>query len=117
MISPSEIWLVDFGDPHPSEPAYTRPAVIIGPPTGFGERFPLVFVAPLTTRAQENSLHVELEPTPASGLDAVSYVQTEGLRSIGKSRLVHRMGEVDPVAMREIRVVLARLLAIDRRSL
>jgi mRNA interferase MazF len=116
MISPSEIWLVDFGDPYPSEPAYTRPAVVIGPPTAFGDRFPLVFVAPLTSRAQENSLHLELEPTPASGLDVVSYVQTEGLRSIGNSRLVHRIGEVDPIAMHEIRMVLGRLLGIDRRS-
>lgn len=115
MTSPSELWLVDFGDPHPSEPAYRRPALVVGPPEYFGERFPLVLVAPVTSTAHGISLHIEIEPTETSGLATTSYVQTEGVRSIGQTRLIHHIGRIDPLEMRAVRIALARLLGLDGR--
>ena len=115
MTSLSELWLIDFGEPYPSEPAHARPALILGPPHEFGERFPFVIVAPLTSTARGISLHVEIEPTLKSGLASTSYVQVEAVRSIAKSRLVHRIGSIDTIEMRSVRVALARLLSFDAR--
>ena len=77
MASIDDIWLVDFGEPFPAEPANHRPALILGPPEAFGASFPYAIVAPLTTAKRGLSLHVEIEANDDSGLDATSYVQCE----------------------------------------
>lgn len=82
-----------------------RPAVIVGRTEQFGDRFPYVLLVPTTTTRREFGLHVEIEPDPMNGLDQVSYAQCELLRSVGKTRLVHRMGFAAADTMR----------AIDRR--
>ena len=60
MASVDDLWLVDFGDPYPGEPAAHRPA--LGPPDTFGADFPFVIVASLTTVPRGLSLHVEIDP-------------------------------------------------------
>jgi mRNA-degrading endonuclease toxin of MazEF toxin-antitoxin module len=40
MASVDDVWLVDFGDAYPGEPASHRPALILGPPETFGTSFP-----------------------------------------------------------------------------
>ena len=44
MASIDDLWLVDFGEPYPGEPAAHRPALVIGPPETFGPAFPFVIV-------------------------------------------------------------------------
>lgn len=95
MASVDELWIVDFGDPYPSEPALRRPALIVGPPGTFGANFPFVIVLPLTTTRRGLSLHVEVEATDQTGLSETSYVQCELIRSINCNRLVRRLGVVD----------------------
>lgn len=95
MASIGELWLVDFGEPYPGEQAAHRPALVIGPPDTFGSSFPFAIVAPLTTTRRGLSLHVEVDPTSESGLDEVSYVQCELIRSTNRRRLRHRLGTVD----------------------
>jgi mRNA interferase MazF len=58
-------------------------------------REPFVLVTPLTTTSRGLSLHVEVEPTDESGLDEVSYIQCELLRSINRRGLVHRLGAIN----------------------
>jgi mRNA interferase MazF len=95
MASIDDLWLVDFGEPYPGEPAAHRPALVIGPPDTFGPAFPFVIVTPLTTTQRRLSLHVEVEPTAETGLNEISYIQCELLRSINRKRLVHRLGTID----------------------
>jgi mRNA-degrading endonuclease toxin of MazEF toxin-antitoxin module len=95
MASPDELWLVDFGESFPGEPAHHRPALVIGPPDTVGADFPFVIVCPLTTVDRGRSLHVEVEPTPASGLDEHGHVQCELVRSVNRRWLVHQLGAVD----------------------
>ncbi len=95
MASRDEIWLTDFGDPYPGEPAQHRPALVIGPPDAFGSDFPFVIVAPLTTTRRGLSLHIEVEPDDDNGLSELSYVQCELLRSLNRRRLSVRLGVVD----------------------
>jgi len=96
MASVDDLWIVDFGEPFPGEPAAHRPALVLGPPDTFGADFPFVIVAPLTTTNRGLSLHIEVEATEETGLDSTSYVQCELIRSISRRRLVHHIGAIGP---------------------
>lgn len=111
MASVDDLWLVDFGEPYPGEPARHRPAVVLGPPEAFGSRFPFVIVAPLTTTRRGLSLHVEVEPSPSAGLGEISYVQCELIRSVNRKRLVHRLGAVDKTTSEQVAGVVSTLLS------
>ena len=110
MASIDDLWLVDFGDPYPGEPAAYRPALILGPPDTFGPGFPHVIVAPLTTTRRGLSLHVEVEATKFTGLDTTSYVQCELIRSINHRRLVHHLGSIDESVSTTVTSVVRTLL-------
>ena len=110
MVSADDLWLVDFGEPYPGEPAAHRPALVLGPPDTFGPDFPFVIVVPLTTARRGLSLHVEIEPGRDTGLHETSYAQCELIRSINRRRLVHRLGQVDSDASFEVASVVKTLL-------
>ena len=111
MASVDDLWLVDFGQPYPGEPASYRPALILGPPDTFGPGFPFVIVAPLTTTRRELSLHIEVAAAPETGLDTTSYVQCELIRSINSKRLVHRLGTIGPETTNQVSTVIKTLLS------
>jgi mRNA interferase MazF len=110
MASVDDLWLVDFGEPYPAEPAHHRPALVLGPPDTFGPDFPFVIVSPLTTTRRGLSLHVEVEATEDTGLDDTSYVQCELIRSINRRRLVHQLGAIDLATSRRVTEVVRTLL-------
>jgi mRNA interferase MazF len=111
MASVDDLWLVDFGQPYPGEPASYRPALILGPPDTFGPGFPFVIVAPLTTTRRGLSLHIEVEAAQNTGLDTTSYVQCELIRSINSNRLVHRLGTIGPETTNQVTSVIKTLLS------
>ncbi len=110
MASVDELWLVDFGEPFPGEPAHHRPALVLGPPDTFGADYPFVIVCPLSTTRRGLSLHVEVEATDTTGLDNTSYIQSELLRSINRRRLVHRMGTIDLATSDRVTEIVKTLL-------
>ena len=110
MASPDELWLVDFGDPFPGEPAHHRPALVVGPPDTFGADFPFVILCPLTTTRRGLLLHVEVEPTEITGLGHPSYVQCELVRSVNRRRLVHQLGTIDAATSAQVTEILRTLL-------
>jgi len=110
MASVDDLWLVDFGPAHPGEPAAQRPALVIGPPDAFGARFSYVVLVPLTTTWRDLPLHVEIEATPATGLDRTSYARCELLRSVAATRLIHRLGTIDLTTSRAVDRVIRTLL-------
>lgn len=110
MASVDDLWLVDFGARYPAEPAFHRPTLVIGPPDTFGSGFPFVVVAPLTTTHRELSLHIEVEATDGTGLNEISYIQCELLRSINRNRLVRRLGIIDSDTSRRVATVIRTLL-------
>ena len=110
MASVDDLWLVDFGEPHPSEPAFQRPALVLGPPNTFGATFPTVIVAPLTTTNRSLSLHGEVGATFQTGLNQTSFVQCEMIRSINKIRLIDRLGVVDRDTARDVHAIIKILL-------
>jgi len=111
MASIDDLWLVDFGEPYPGEPAARRPALVLGPPDSFGPAFPFVIVTPLTTTRRGLSLHVELEPSDENGLDETSYIQCELLRSISLKRLAYHLGTIDADTSLRVASVVRTLLS------
>lgn len=110
MASIDELWLVDFGRPHPREPASRRPALVLGPPDTFGAGFPLVILAPLTTTHRRLSLHVEVQADTATGLRETSYVQCELIRSVSTRRLLHKIGTIDTNTSLQVDTIVRTLL-------
>lgn len=110
MASVDDLWLVDFGEPYPGEPAFHRPALVVGPPDTFGPGFPFVILVPLTTMDRGLSLHLEVEATPKTGLDETSFVQCELIRSVSSKRLIHRLGAIDVGQSHQVEVILRTLL-------
>jgi mRNA interferase MazF len=111
MASTGELWGGGgAAAPQPAEPASRRPALILGPPDTFGQDFPFVIVAPLTSSARGLSLHVEVDANRDTGLDEVSYVQCELIRSINRRRLLHRLGGVGPEVAHEVATIVKTLL-------
>lgn len=110
MASVDDLWLVDFGEPYPGEPAAHRPALILGPPDAFGPGFPFVIVTPLTTARRGLSLHIEVDATAGTGLDTTSYIQCELIRSINRNRLVHRLGAITPDISNQVTTIIRTLL-------
>ena len=110
MASVNDLWLTDFGEPHPGEPAAHRPALVVGPPDTFGPDFPFVIVTPITTTQRGLSLHVEVEATATTGLDHISYIQCELIRSVNRNRLIHRLGAIDPNTSHRVTTVIKTLL-------
>jgi len=110
MASTDDIWIVDFGEPYPAEPAAHRPALVIGPPDTFGIDFPFVILVPLTTTRRGLSLHVEIEPSVETGLRETSYVQCELIRSVNRQRLVRRIGDVSSDVSHQVSTVIRTLL-------
>jgi mRNA interferase MazF len=110
MASPDELWLVDFGDPFPGEPAHHRPALVVGPSRLFPDTLPFIIVMPLTTTRRGLLLHVEIEPSIGNGLHETSYVQCEWVRSINRRRLVQQLGRAEPAVTHEVSRILRTLL-------
>ena len=110
MASIDELWLVDFGPPHAGEPAFRRPALVLGPPDTFGASFPLVILAPLTTTPRQLSLHVEVQANSATGLRHTSYVQCELIRSVNIRRLLHKIGTIDATTSLQVNTIVRTLL-------
>jgi mRNA interferase MazF len=110
MASVDDLWLVDFGQRYPGEPASYRPALILGPPDTFGPGFPFVVVTPLTTSRRGLSLHIEVEATATTGLDTTSYIQCELIRSVNTNRLIHHLGTVGSDTRHRVATVIKTLL-------
>lgn len=105
-----DIWLVNLGEAFPNEPAFVRPAVVVGPPRSFAGKLPVCFVVPLTTTARGLDLHVEIEASVNNGLNDTSYAQSEKLRSVSSARLVQKLGMCSFTELHAIRQLIRELL-------
>lgn len=110
MASIDDLWMVDFGRPYPGEPAFQRPALIVGPPDTFGSAFPYSIVLPLTSSSRGLSLHVEVESSDDTGLVEDSYVQCEQIRSVNRKRLTRKLGSINAETSNRVDAVLKTLL-------
>ncbi|MBI5184975.1 MAG: type II toxin-antitoxin system PemK/MazF family toxin [Nitrospinae bacterium] len=96
-----EIYWVKLDPAIGSEISKTRPAVIISNDTGnrYSDR---VIVAPITSKGMEKVYPFEVEITAESGVSDVSKILLDQIRTIDKSRLGKRIGQLNNKKMEEV---------------
>lgn len=104
-----EVWLVDLGEPIGHESGAIRPAAVASDDRA--NTHGLVVLCPITRTRRAYPTHVETTPGN-SGLDDVSYVQTEQIRTVSTRRLVHRTGALDSTEQDQVDRCLRFLLGL-----
>ncbi len=105
-------------EPQGHEQEGLRPAVVIGVPENVGTpRFPLVFVAPLTSDRGQTwaSGSPDLYPRfPAglAGLRSPSIVLTDQVRALDLSRISRRRGQLTATELAPLQAVLRKVLGL-----
>ena len=98
-MSRGDIVLLDLGTPIGHEAGYERPALVVSDDRMLDVG--LLTVCPITSTAQGWPSHLEIEPG-RSGLDRVSYVQTEQVRTVSSARVKRTVGSVDIVVLHAV---------------
>ena len=105
-----EIWLTVFGAALRGEPGKNRPAVVLSvDELQVDKPDDLIVVVPFSSSATPSLLRPAVDPT--TGIDKPSAVICRGIRGVARSRLLRRIGEVNPEKMAEIDHALGLVLA------
>ena len=98
-----EIYLVELGATRGSEIKKTRPAVVIQNDIG-NRHSPITIMATITSQLSPVAYPVEvlIQPGRGSGLSMPSAINLGQIRSVGRERLVKRLGAADPATMRKV---------------
>lgn len=108
-----EIWLVALGAPRAGEPGKTRPAVVISvDELSTGAPADLIVVVPLSSSQARSAIRIKIGPS--AGIARPSRAICRAIRAVVPSRLVRRLGSVEPVVMEEIESALTLILGLDR---
>lgn len=90
MVSRGEVWLVNLDPAVGSEIRKSRPCVVISPPE-LNEHLKTVIVAPVTSQGFQAPFRISLTFQGTTGL-----VLLDQLRTIDKSRLIKKLGRIQP---------------------
>lgn len=106
-----DIWLADLDPTKGREQAGKRPGVIISVDRFNHGPADLVVILPVTTRDKGIPFHVQIAP-PEGGVDSVSFIKCEDIRSISKERLCKKLGKISATTMASIQDRIRILLGI-----
>jgi mRNA interferase MazF len=111
-----EVWLASFGAGRDGEPAKNRPAVVISVDelNADARGSDLIVVVPLSSSRARSPLRPEV--LPDAGIDRDSRAICRAVRSVARSRLLHRLGAVGPEPLAEIERALALILGLGRAA-
>lgn len=104
-----EVWLVDLDPVRGHEQAGRRPALVVSVDALNQSAAELAIVLPITSRRKNVRSHVPVQP-PEGGLDRISFVKCEDVRSVSTIRLDRRLGAVGSETMRSVEDRLRLLL-------
>lgn len=105
VIKRFEIFLVNLDPTVGSEIKKTRPCLIISP-NQMNQFISTVIVAPLTTKGKSYPTRVACKLQGKQGM-----VVLDQLRTVDKSRLIHKIGRLDAKTQTEVLRVLAEIFA------
>lgn len=107
-----EVWLVSFGAARPGEPGKNRPAIVISSNSlGTGTAADLVVVVPLSSSSAPSVLRPEIQGI--DGVDRPSRAICRSIRGVANSRLLRRLGVLEPAALNEVERALMLILELD----
>jgi mRNA interferase MazF len=90
VVSRGEIWLINLDPTVGSEIRKSRPCVVISPPE-LNDHLKTVIVAPMTSQGFQAPFRIALKFQGTTGL-----VLLDQLRTIDKSRLIKKLGRIQP---------------------
>ncbi len=105
MVKRFEVYLVRLDPTLGSEIQKTRPCAVVSPDQ-MNRHIQTVIVAPMTTRSRKYPTRVECEFDGKQG-----QVVLDQIRTVDKTRLVKRLGELDGETQEEVLRVLAEIFA------
>lgn len=107
-----DVWLVAFGAARRGEQGKHRPAVIVSADELLvGHPDELVVVVPISSSLAGSALRPAVSPD--EGVDTSSVAVCRGVRSLGRSRLLERLGSLGPATMGTVDSALAVILGIE----
>ena len=104
-----EIWEMYFNPTEGSEQSGRRPAVIISG-NMMNQYLNVVIVCPLTTKVKNYKGNIVLEPDNLNKLTQQSEVLVFHVRSVSKSRLKKKIGEISLAQLSELKLGLDDIL-------
>lgn len=112
MLTPGDIVDLDLGLPSGSEAGLRRPAIVVTAARVLRGGPNVIQVVPLTRTIRQSGAEIVIEPDEHNRLTARSSAQCQQVRSVATSRIHHRVGNIGPVALGEVRETLALLLDV-----
>lgn len=106
-----DVWLVDLDPVEGREQAGRRPALVLSDDTFNASPAELVTVLPITSKARRIRTRVQLEP-PDGGLNVMSFVICEQVRTISTRRLGRCLGSVAPSTMFRVEQIVRVMLGL-----
>lgn len=105
MVKRFQVHLVKLDPTLGSEIQKTRPCVVISPDQ-MNRHIQTIIVAPMTTRGKKYPTRVECEFDGKQG-----HIVLDQIRTVDKTRLVKKLGELDNETQEEVLRVLAEMFA------
>jgi len=105
VVNRFEIYLVSLDPTIGREIRKTRPCLIISPDE-MNHYVATVIIAPMTTKGREYPTRVNCSFNGKDG-----QVVLDQIRTVDKSRLVHKLGEIDPKTKAKVLSVIAEMFA------
>jgi mRNA interferase MazF len=105
-----EVWLAQLDPVAGHEPSGTRPVVVVSQSAFNDSGWGLCICVPLSRRDRGSPLHVTIAP-PEGGLRERSHALVDQVRSVDRTRLAERWGEVGAETHARIVSLLLRILA------
>ncbi len=110
MLTPGDVVHLDLGTPVGSETGLRRPAVIVTAWAVLKGSPNVVQVVPLTSTIRQSGSEVVIEADRLNNLKVTSAAQCQHIRSVATTRATKPIGNVGPVALRQIRDTLTAIL-------
>jgi mRNA interferase MazF len=105
VVKRFEVYLVSLDPTIGSEIRKTRPGLVISPDE-MNRHIATVILAPMTTKGRDYPTRVNCSFNGRQG-----QVVLDQIRTVDKSRLVHKLGEIDPKTKADVLSVLAEMFA------
>ena len=109
LIERGQVWLIDFNPIRGREQSGIRPALVISVDRFNNGPAELIIAIPITTRKKNIPLLVEIFP-PEGGIERISYIKCEDIRSLSKERLVKHIGKISDTTMDKTESILRLLM-------
>ncbi len=113
MTARGEIWWAELGTPLGSEPAYTRPVLVLQADAYNRSRLSTVIVVALTSNlSRANDPGNVLVRSSESGLDRHSVVNVTQILTIDRAHLTRRVGPLAQAVLNRVEDGVRRILAL-----